>query len=166
MGFGIKTTNIVFSGIFGFSVLAALPVSAVDCDDAVIGLRGDWGQARFNIEIADDPAERAQGLMNRENMPRTSGMLFIYDTPQAVAFWMRNTLIPLDMLFIDPTGVVSTIQENAVPLDETAIPGGENIQYVLEINGGMSELFGITVGSQVLHPRIDQNITVWGCNAQ
>jgi len=132
------------------------------CSETRVDLRGDWGQARFTVEVADDPAERSQGLMNRESMARSTGMLFVYDHPQRVAFWMRNTLIPLDMIFLDDTGTVQRVHENAIPLDETAIPGGDNIQYVLEINAGLSALFGIDEGSVLRHPAIGEN-AVWGC---
>ncbi len=132
------------------------------CSDAYVDLRGDWGQARFSVDVADDPAERSQGLMNVEFLPRSAGMLFAYDYPQRVAFWMRNTLIPLDMLFLDETGTVAFIHENAIPLDETAIPGGDAIQYVLEINAGLSNRFGIAPGSQLRHPIIGENAS-WGC---
>lgn len=140
----------------------AVSAANATCSDTRIDLRGDWGQARFTVEIADDPAERSQGLMNRESMARSTGMLFVYDRPQRVAFWMRNTLIPLDMIFIDATGTVAHIHENAIPLDETAIPGGDDIQYVLEINAGLSERLGIDEGSQVRHPSIEEN-AVWSC---
>ncbi|MBT8415369.1 MAG: DUF192 domain-containing protein [Boseongicola sp.] len=132
------------------------------CSETRVDLRGDWGQARFTVEVADDPAERSQGLMNRESMARSTGMLFVYDHPQRVAFWMRNTLIPLDMIFLDDTGTVQRVHENAIPLDETAIPGGDNIQYVLEINAGLSALFGIDEGSVLRHSAIGEN-AVWGC---
>jgi len=111
---------------------------AAGCKDTQVDLRGEWGSARFTVEIADDPQERAVGLMNRPEMPRSSGMLFIYEQPQRVAFWMENTLIPLDMLFLTPDGVVQRIHENAIPLDRTAIPGGDGILAVLEINGGLA----------------------------
>ncbi len=133
------------------------------CVDDRIELRGDWGTARFRIEVADDREERAQGLMHRESMATTAGMLFVYERPQAVAFWMRNTLIPLDMIFIDETGLVQHIHENAVPLDETPIPGGQNIQFVLEINGGMASRLGITEGSEIRHPSVEQGEAVWPC---
>jgi len=84
--------------------------------------------------VADDAAERAQGLMFREAMPLSSGMLFVYGRPQRVSFWMRNTLIPLDMIFADARGVVTRVHAEAVPLDETPIDGGEGVQFVLEIN--------------------------------
>ncbi len=132
------------------------------CDAARVDLRGDWGSARFTVEVADDPRERSAGLMHRESMATSAGMLFVYDKPQYVSFWMRNTLIPLDMLFMDTTGTVRHIHENAVPLDETAIPGGDDIQYVLEINGGLSSSLGIMVGSELRHPSIGDN-AAWVC---
>ncbi len=101
--------------------------------------------------------------MNRESLPRMSGMLFVYEKPQPVAFWMKNTLIALDMLFMDETGTVQRIHENARPLDTTAIPGGEAIRYVLEINGGMARLLGITPGSVLSHPAIDQALAAAPC---
>jgi len=140
---------------------AATAVQAA-CVNTQVDLRGDWGQARFSVEVADDPGERSQGLMNRESMPRSVGMLFVYDQPQRVAFWMRNTLIPLDMIFLDETGTVVRVHENAIPLDETTIPGGDSIQYVLEINAGLSSRLGIDEGTVLRHPAIGEN-AVWGC---
>ena len=135
------------------------------CASGHVDLRGDWGKARFAVEIADDFAERAQGLMFRESMPTLSGMLFIYEQTQPLAFWMRNTLIPLDMLFVDETGTIRMIHENAIPLDETSISGGADpLLAVLEINGGMSKRLGITVGSQLRHPQMPQTAAVWPCS--
>lgn len=147
-----------------FLFLSAQSALAQSCREDTAYLRGDWGQARFRIEIADSSGERAQGLMNREAMARGSGMLFIYPYPQSVAFWMRNTLIPLDMLFLDATGVVMGVHHNAIPLDETPIPGGDDILMVLEINGGLAQALGITVGSELRHPSINENEAIWPCD--
>lgn len=166
MGFGCKIAKLFVIWAVGLALLMPGLSNAAVCDASVINLRGDWGQAQYSIEIADDSAARAQGLMHREQMPRTAGMLFIYGAPQSVVFWMRNTLIPLDMIFIDKTGLVTAIHENAIPLDGTPIPGGSDVLYVLEINAGMVSVLGISVGSQVLHPNIDQNIALWACEAQ
>ncbi len=133
------------------------------CVEDRLELRGDWGMARFRVEVADDTSERATGLMYRESLPTQAGMLFVYERPQSVAFWMANTLIPLDMIFADATGTVTRIHENAIPGDRTPIPGGDNVQYVLEINGGMAETLGITVGSQIQHPAIDPELAAWPC---
>ncbi len=143
--------------------IAAGSVSAA-CSESAVDLRGDWGSARFTVEVADDAAERAQGLMNRPSMPRSAGMLFLYEAPQRATFWMRNTLIPLDMIFMDPTGTVTRIHENAVPLDETTIDGGPGVQAVLEINGGLARAVGIDVGSELRHPGLDQSVAAWPCD--
>lgn len=133
------------------------------CDAGHVDLRGPWGQARFAVEIADTEASRAQGLMHRERLARSAGMLFIYDAPTEPSFWMQNTLIPLDMIFADPTGQITRIHSNAIPHDTTPIPGGPNVLMVLEINGGMAELLGVTEGSALRHPRLDQDNALWPC---
>ncbi|MEM9010732.1 MAG: DUF192 domain-containing protein [Pseudomonadota bacterium] len=148
-------------GLFWLAV--GLPAAAACSGDEVL-LRGPGGEARFSVEVADDPAERARGLMGRESIGRFHGMLFVYDRPQPVAFWMRNTLIPLDMIFLDETGTVQRIHENAVPLDETSIPGGDDILVVLEINGGMSDTLGLAPGMEMRHPAFDPAIAAWPCD--
>ncbi|WP_333830770.1 DUF192 domain-containing protein [Pararhodobacter sp.] len=133
------------------------------CREDQVDLRGGWGQARFAVEIADTDATRARGLMHRETMPRFSGMLFIYDRPDRAVFWMENTLIPLDMLFVDETGRVSHIHHEARPLDRTPIDGGVDVLMVLEINGGMARRLGIAEGSELRHPRLDPAQALWPC---
>jgi len=148
----------------GILLALSLPVPAfADCADTRVILRGDTGQAAFTVEVADDDAERSLGLMHREAMPRFSGMLFDFDAPQRAVFWMENTLIPLDMLFIDEQGVVQHIHQNAVPLDRTPIDGGEGVRFVLEINGGMADMLGIEEGAQMRHPRVPQDTAAWAC---
>ncbi|MCT4558573.1 MAG: DUF192 domain-containing protein [Pelagimonas sp.] len=131
------------------------------CRSDQISLRGAFGQARFHVEIADDPGEQAQGLMHVPKMPTSHGMLFVYDAPMQLAFWMKNTLIPLDIIFADQRGVVTTIHENAVPGDLTPLPSQGAAQYVLEINGGMARRLGITQGAQMRHPAI--SAAQWRC---
>lgn len=77
---------------------------------------------------------------------------------------MRNTLIPLDMIFIDERGLVQYVHENAIPLDETTIFGGDDIKFVFEINGGLSATFEINVGSEVRNPVISGPEVIWSCN--
>ncbi len=137
--------------------------AAANCSDTQVWVRGDFGQARFNVEIADDDATRALGLMNRTEMATSAGMLFIYPAPTRLSFWMRNTLIPLDMLFADETGVIRHIHENAIPLDETPIQGGDGLTHVLEINGGLASQLGISVGDALRHPSFDQMDAAWAC---
>lgn len=137
-----------------FVVAACVAQGATACTFDAVTVNGAFGTARFAVDVADDPAERSQGLMFVENMPTMSGMLFVYPAPQRASFWMRNTLIPLDMLFADPDGVVTRIHENAVPLDETPIDGGDGVRFVLEINGGMADRLGIEPGDTLVHPSI------------
>lgn len=140
------------------------PVAAAsECRDDTVELKGDWGTARFTVEIADDPAEQAQGLMNRTDLALGAGMYFVNERPRRASFWMRNTLIPLDMLFIDASGVVRHIHHNAVPLDETPIPGGDGVLTVLEINGGLAARMGIDEGTVVRHPAHADWMPVWPC---
>ncbi|MBN2759599.1 MAG: DUF192 domain-containing protein [Rhodobacteraceae bacterium] len=147
------------------AVIAFASAAAAQCAPDRVDLRGAWGQARFSVEVVDTPESRAQGLMFRESLPRSAGMLFIYEGPTRASFWMRNTLIPLDMLFVDPTGVVTHIHHEARPLDETPIPGGDNVLMVLEINGGLARAIGIEIGSELRHPRLAQDSAAWPCDA-
>jgi uncharacterized membrane protein (UPF0127 family) len=133
------------------------------CREDRVALRGDWGRAFFTVEVADTPQARSRGLMHRETMPRGSGMLFVYDRPQRVAFWMKNTLIPLDMIFADATGTVRRVHHMARPHDETQIPGRGPVKLVLEINGGLARAMGIAPGAQLRHPAIDQDRAAWPC---
>ena len=152
-------------GISALSTLLCLgaPGIAVACDFDQITVRDGDAAARFRIEVADDPAERGQGLMFRESLPSSAGMLFIFEDPQPVGFWMENTLIPLDMLFISANGTVTRLHENAIPGDRTTIFGGNEVKYVLEINGGLSALLGIGEGAEVQHPTISQESAVFPC---
>jgi hypothetical protein len=109
------------------------------------------GPVHFRVEIADDEAEREQGLMFRTHLDDDAGMLFDFHTPQQVAFWMRNTLIPLDMIFIRADGVIANIADNAEPYNETPIPSAGPVVGVLEIGGGLTQELGIKAGDKVTH---------------
>jgi hypothetical protein len=137
--------------------------TAPACRAEQVELRGDWGKARFSIELADDDAERAQGLMNRDYLAQSAGMLFVYPQAKPVTFWMKNTLIPLDMIFIDASGVVQKVHSNAIPHDTTAISGGDDIKAVLEINGGLARRMGIGPGTQIRHPVFADAAPAWPC---
>ncbi|SLN12997.1 DUF192 domain-containing protein [Pseudooctadecabacter jejudonensis] len=154
-----KLTAIGAGAVF----LMAAQVSAEVCSADSVSVRGAFGEAEFTVTVADDAAERGQGLMFVEQMGPFEGMLFVFARPQPTSFWMRNTLIPLDMIFVGADGVIDKIHENAVPLDETPIFGGEEIMYVLEINGGMSDRLGLTAGDQIRHPQLTGDV-VWPCD--
>nr|WP_281495953.1 DUF192 domain-containing protein [Marivita sp. S6314] len=146
-----------------WAIAASPGFAQTACSEDVVYLRGDWGSARISVDVVDTPETRSQGLMFVESMPRLSGMLFVYEREQPVSFWMKNTLIPLDMIFADGAGVVQHVHENAIPGDLTAIPGGTNIQFVLEINGGMARVLGIDAGTEMRHPAIPVNSAAWSC---
>ena len=150
---------------FVLALVLAGPAVAQVCDEARVDIRGDFGTARFGVEIADDDAERAKGLMFRESLPSGQGMLFVYDAPRVASFWMKNTLIPLDMIFVGPDGVVDTVHANAVPGDLTPIRGGDDILAVLEIRGGLAGAIGIEAGAEMRHPAFGDE-AAWPCAAQ
>jgi uncharacterized membrane protein (UPF0127 family) len=145
--------------------LVAQPLAAA-CDAARAELRGEWGTARFRVEIADTPQTRAQGLMFVESLPSTAGMLFVFPDERIRTFWMRNTLVSLDILYFDAEGRWVSAQENAVPLDETTLPSDGPAQYVLEINAGLVERFGMGPGTEIRHPALDQAVAAWPCTAE
>ncbi|MGR3759527.1 DUF192 domain-containing protein [Roseobacteraceae bacterium NS-SX3] len=142
---------------------AAGTAAAAGCSAERVDLRGPWGQAGFTVEIADSEEERNRGLMFRESLPVGAGMLFVYEYPQRSAFWMKNTLIPLDMIFLDETGTVTRVHSNAVPGDLTPIPGGDKVFAVLEINGGLAARYGIAPGTQMRHEVFSPAAAVWPC---
>ncbi|MCK5908363.1 MAG: DUF192 domain-containing protein [Caulobacter sp.] len=109
------------------------------------------GRARFQVEIAATQAEQARGLMFRKSLAPDRGMLFTYKRPQPAAYWMKNTLIPLDIIYIQPDGRILSIVRNARPHDETPLPSGGLVLGVLEIAGGRAAQLGILPGDRVLH---------------
>jgi uncharacterized membrane protein (UPF0127 family) len=149
MGFGSAIRALTVAALLGPAGGAA-----AECREDRVSVLGDFGRVGFSVEVADEPAERSRGLMFVAEMDLFEGMLFVYERPQRAWFWMRNTLIPLDMLFADATGTITRIHANAVPLDETPIDGGEGVRFVLEINGGMAERLGIAPGDRLQHPAI------------
>ena len=104
---------------------------------------------KFVVEVARTPQEQAVGLMNRQSLAPDRGMIFPYDPPQPAAFWMKNTLIPLDMIFIRPDGTIARIAENTVPLSLEPVPSLEPVAAVLELAGGRSAELGIKAGDRV-----------------
>lgn len=144
--------------------LLAFGQARAACVEGQVDLRGDWGAARFTVEIADTDETRNMGLMFRDSLPRSAGMLFIYDRPGPASFWMLNTLIELDMIFVDAQGAVTHVHHRAVPHDRTPIRGGDAVLMVLEINGGLAARLGIAPGSEMRHPRLPQDTALWPCD--
>ncbi|HEX3883064.1 MAG TPA: DUF192 domain-containing protein [Stellaceae bacterium] len=110
------------------------------------------GDLRFTVEIATTPAQHEQGLMYRHHIDPGTGMLFDFGHPTTTAFWMKNTLIPLDMLFVGADGRIVNIHERAVPMSEETIPSAGPVRAVIELNGGASARLGIKPGDRVVYP--------------
>lgn len=106
----------------------------------------------FHVEVADTDQRREFGLMCRRALAPDRGMLFDFGAPQANAyFWMRNTLIPLDIVYIRPDGTVLSIVRNAAPLDESPLPSGGEVRWVLEIPGGRAAQIGLLPGDKIIN---------------
>ena len=109
---------------------------------------------QIDVEIADNPDERSTGLMYRYSMSEKAGMLFIYEETQPLAFWMKNTYIPLDIIFVDENMQIVTIKKNAKPLSEKLIPSIRDSMYVVEVNAGFCDKYGIKSGDYLSYKRI------------
>ena len=113
------------------------------------------GEHRFVIEMAATPEERSQGLMFRREMAADAGMLFDYLTEQPVSFWMKNTYIPLDMVFIRADGIIASIAQRTVPESLTPVPSRVAVRAVLEVNAGTVDRLDIETGDRVVHSIFD-----------
>ena len=126
----------------GADAAARLPVEK-------IVIQSRTGAHAFKMEIAADDASRATGLMHRTHLARDAGMLFDFRANVMTAFWMKDTPLPLDMLFVRADGTISTVAANAVPLSTAEIVSAEPVRAVIEINGGLASALGIAPGDRV-----------------
>lgn len=110
---------------------------------------------KIDIEIADIESERTIGLMHRRSMPDTQGMLFIFDREEPRSFWMRNTLIGLDILYIKEDGTIESIAKYCVPKSEKSIPSRGPALYVLELIEGFCDIYGVEIGDKIDFKRTD-----------
>ena len=134
------------------AAIGAMGLTGCSGDDRLI-IHTATGDYPFSVEVVDTPESRAKGLMFRQTLAANAGMLFDFKETRETAFWMRNTFIPLDMIFITRDGEVKTVHVNAIPQDPTAIPSEVPVQFVLEIPGGRSVEIGLKPGDRVEHPR-------------
>ena len=134
-------------------LLTALPAAALEtfARSSLVVETAAGGRYRFDVELAETPMQQMQGLMFRERLAPDAGMLFLYNQPQPASFWMKNTLIPLDMIFIGADGRIVNVHANAVPHSLDAVNSAGPVKGILEINGGMSARLGIRAGDRVLH---------------
>ncbi len=135
----------------GLLLLSSVAACSADNRAVLHTAKGDFA---FAVELADTESQRAKGLMFRTALAPDAGMLFDYHREQQAAFWMQNTLIPLDMVFMSGDGIVRTIHVNARPMDTTSIPSEVPVRFVLEIAGGRSVEIGLKVGDRLEHSRV------------
>ena len=139
-------------------VLAAaappVPPRAADAPTERLSIVTAGGEHVFDVEVVKEEKDRNRGLMFRRHMASGRGMLFDYDPPQEISFWMKNTYIPLDIIFVGADGRIISIA-NAKPLDLTPLPSGGLARGVIEINGGLAAKLGIKPGDRVQHRLFD-----------
>lgn len=136
--------------------------AAADCAADRIEFRLPDGVASFSVEVADDPAERAQGLMHRTEMADDHGMLFVYREAQQVAFWMKNTPLSLDIIFLNRKGLICSIAAGTTPYSLDNIPSRCAAQTVLEVKAGIAKQAGLKIGAAARHPAIAA--PAWACD--
>jgi uncharacterized membrane protein (UPF0127 family) len=138
-----------------FAAAAALVLtltSAWALDRNTVEIASKGGVHVFTVEIADTEAAREKGLMYRKSLPPGQGMLFDFHSDQPVRFWMKNTYIPLDMIFIRSDGRILNLAENTTPMSENEMPSAGPVQAVLEVRGGTARKLGIAPGDRVANP--------------
>ena len=132
--------------------LAWATAPARSAERGTLEIASKTGVHAFSVELAATEAEREKGLMYRKSLPEGQGMLFDFHRDQEVGFWMKNTYIPLDMIFIRGDGRILRIAENTEPLSEKIVPSNGPVQAVLEVIGGTARKLGIAPGDRVAHP--------------
>jgi uncharacterized protein len=140
----------------GIALTLLLPPGAIAAGNGILVLKTDSGPHSFEIELATTPGERALGLMYRRSLPADAGMLFLYDQPQALTMWMRNTIIPLDMIFIGANGKVHRIESHTEPFSTQLISSDGAVQGVLEVNAGTAASIGLKAGDEVVYPGLNE----------
>jgi uncharacterized membrane protein (UPF0127 family) len=133
----------------GLLLLAACAETSAALPSETIVIDTRHGQAKFKVEIAADLASQERGLMFRKAMDPDAGMLFVFARPQFVSFWMKDTYIPLDIVFVRADGVISSIKSNASPMSTSRIPSDEAVVVVIELNSGRTHDLDIEPGNRV-----------------
>ena len=148
----MKPVQLIISLTFAWGIMLSTLGTAFAMDKVLLETRS--GNHIWQVELASDNETRARGLMFRESMAAKTGMLFRFQSTGPVAMWMKNTLIPLDMIFANEAGQVTHIHKGAVPHSLDVISSNGPVRYVLEVNAGEADQFGIAVGDQMKHPWI------------
>ncbi|WP_170936942.1 MULTISPECIES: DUF192 domain-containing protein [Rhodomicrobium] len=114
------------------------------------------GRHPITVEVADNDQERSKGLMFRRSMGDDEGMIFLYPQDEEITMWMKNTYIPLDMVFVEADGTVHRIEERTEPFSESIIRSGGKVRAVIELNGGSAKRLGLKSGDKVDYPAFRQ----------
>jgi hypothetical protein len=146
-----RLSRIAAASLLALALLAQ-PSLGVAAGTGTLVLKTASGDHNFNIEVMITNQERALGLMFRRSLPENGGMLFLYDPPQPAPMWMKNTLIPLDMVFISAEGKVHRIEQNTEPFSTAPISSDGAVIGVLELNAGEAEKIGLKPGDKVVYP--------------
>lgn len=160
------------------TLVSAIPISVVRGGDdknlsrpdfdrsTVTVIRTDGMRFSFKAEVATRDKDHTYGLMFVRSMPDDRCMIFPYAPPMSVVFWMKNTLIPLDMLFVRPDGVIGQIKAKAHPQDETFIYSQGPVSAVIELNGGLANKYGLSTGDKVESPSIKAQSSKQACSVK
>ena len=145
----LRPTSSALVALLLFVLAAALAFAATFSTERLTIRKADGTTHAFTVELAISADQRAQGLMDRREMADDHGMLFDFGLTRRVAMWMKNTYLPLDMIFIRKDGTIARIAADTVPLSEAIIDSGEPVHFVLELNGGSATKLGIAPGDKV-----------------
>ena len=151
----------LIAAAIGFFFLSFAETAVASCVADEVVFRTAAGDVAFSAEVVDTEEGRAKGLMRREEMPASHGMLFVYPTAREVAFWMKDTPLPLDIIFLNKRGIVCSIAANTTPFSLEHIPSGCAAQTVFEVNAGQAAATGVSIGAVARHPAIQAPL--WRC---
>lgn len=153
--FGLVVFALALTGFAAYSVMYPAQTHAdsglQSISENIIVKKANGEEFVFSVEIADSAAAHKRGLMHRTYLDKNHGMLFLFNDTARRSFWMKNTLIPLDIIFLRKDGEIHHIHSMAKPLDETRITALEGSKAVLEINGGLSDKMGLKTGDKIYH---------------
>ncbi len=157
-----KHSDFVWFIYFAWLVVSILGLSGSQAEDIAFETSEIWvesgsSQYHFFVEIAETRNQRQRGLMFRPDLPQNTGMLFDFGEETQLSMWMKNTFIPLDMLFVNEQGTIHRIVENTTPLSLKTIPGGAPTMVVIEFNAGVTRRLGIRPGDRIIHGIFNAN---------
>ena len=147
---------------FAWLVVSILGLERVQAQEIAFETSEIWvesgsSQYHFFVQIAETRSQRQRGLMFRSDLPQNTGMLFDFGEETQLSMWMKNTFIPLDMLFVNKQGTIHKIVENTTPLSLKTIPGGAPTMVVIELNAGVTRRLGIRPGDKIIHGIFNAN---------